>query len=82
MRRGKEPIIAWNDYQLPDIRLPETAIQANSQLHHVQAGDMLDHLAFKYYGDESMWYIIADVNELMDVMVPLTPGMSLVIPSI
>ena len=82
MMRGKQPIIAWGtEYNIKDLRLPETEIKAGSRLHIVVYGEMLDMIAYKYYGDESLWYIIADVNEIMDVFQQLTPGMQLVIPA-
>ena len=80
MRRGDEPIVEWGTDEIRDLRLPETAIPMRSRYYTVRSGDMLDLIAYRFYGDESLWYILADVNEIMDVMVPLTPGMRLVIP--
>ena len=80
MLRGKEPDVEWNGDDIKDLRLPETAIPSQSRFHVVRSGEMLDMIAYKHYGDESKWYIIADVNEIMDVMVPLTHGTRLVIP--
>jgi len=81
MIRGKERIVDWGTtYKIKDLRLPETQIKEGSRLHTVRSGDMLDMIAYMYYRDESLWYIIADVNEIMDVFQPLTPGMQIVIP--
>ena len=82
MKIGQQPLVEWNGATIHDIREPETDIPAGSTLHHVRDGDMLDYLAYKYYGDESLWYIIADANAIMDVMVPLTPGTQIVIPKL
>ena len=81
MKRGKEPLIYWGTHIIKDLRLPETEIPGRSRLHTLRSGEMLDMLAYMYYGDESLWYIIADVNEIMDVLQPLTAGMQIVIPA-
>jgi len=45
-----------------------------------QIGDRLDNLAFKYYGDSSLWWIIARANNIGkgSLVVPL--GLQLRIP--
>jgi len=80
MRRGDEPLITWNDDTIKDLRPHESAIPQHSRYYTIRAGDMLDLIAYKFYGDEALWYLIADVNEIMDVMEPLEPGMRLAIP--
>lgn len=46
-----------------------------------QIGDRLDNLAFKYYGDSSLWWIIARANNIGkgDFTVPL--GQQIRIPA-
>ena len=46
-----------------------------------QVGDRLDNLAFKYYGDSSLWWIIARANDIGkgDFTVPI--GLQLRIPA-
>lgn len=46
-----------------------------------EAGDRLDLLAHKYYGDTSMWWIIATANNLNDANFFVEPGVQLRIPS-
>jgi YD repeat-containing protein len=46
----------------------------------VQAGDTLQSIAGNYFGDGSLWYLIADANGL-DSTLSLTPGMELVMPA-
>jgi nucleoid-associated protein YgaU len=49
---GKRKVMAQ-----PAARKTETA-----QVHMVIQGDRLDLLAFRYYGDPTKWWIIADAN--------------------
>ena len=44
-------------------------------------GDRLDLLAFDFYGDTSLWWIIASANSLPGDSLYLEPGMQLRIPS-
>ena len=46
-----------------------------------QVGDRLDNLSFKYYGDSSLWWIIARANDIGkgDFTVPI--GLQLRIPA-
>jgi len=44
-------------------------------------GDRLDLLAYKYYNDVSMWWIIATANNLNDANFFVQPGIQLRIPS-
>ena len=44
-------------------------------------GDRLDLLANKYYGDTSLWWIIAVANNINDASFYVTEGLQLRIPS-
>jgi phage tail protein X len=46
-----------------------------------EAGDRLDLLAKKYYGNTNMWWIIAVVNNLNDANFFVPEGRQLVIPT-
>ena len=53
----------------------------NSDLYVIsEAGDRLDLLAHKYYGDTSMWWIIATANNLNDANFFIEPGRQIRIP--
>ncbi len=54
-------------------------VRENAFVHEIQAGEELDLLAFKYAGKSRLWWLIADVN---DVMFPLDvpAGTRLLIP--
>jgi nucleoid-associated protein YgaU len=44
-----------------------------------QPGDRLDNIAFKYYGDQNLWWYIAKANHLN--VITVEPGLSLRIPA-
>ena len=46
-----------------------------------EQGDRLDLLAYKYYNDVSLWWIIATANNLNDANFFVQPGLQLRIPS-
>lgn len=60
----------------PDISASETDLYVITVL-----GDRLDLLAFNYYGDESLWWIIASANALTGDSLYLEPGAQIRIPS-
>ena len=46
-----------------------------------EQGDRFDLLAFKYYGDVSMWWFIAVENNINDASFFVEPGIQLRIPA-
>jgi phage tail protein X len=46
-----------------------------------EQGDRFDLLAYKYYNDTSMWWIIAVANNLNDAEFFVKPGIQLRIPA-
>ncbi len=57
--------------------------QPGDSVHVVTAGETghLDLIAFDYYGNERLWWIIAKVNKLLYPQNEVVPGLQLVIPS-
>ena len=54
--------------------------ERDDDLHFIaQQGDRCDNLAFKFYGDVSLWWFIARVNNLTTNNIPA--GTSIRIPS-
>jgi nucleoid-associated protein YgaU len=45
-----------------------------------QQGDRLDTLALEYFGDETLWYVIAKVNNLGKGSLTIPPGKIIRIP--
>ena len=44
-------------------------------------GDYLDYLAYQYYGDPTLWWIIALANNLGKARMSVPPGLQLRVPS-
>jgi len=44
-------------------------------------GDYLDNLAYKYYGDPTLWWVIALVNNIGKARMSVPPGLQLRIPT-
>ena len=59
----------------PNIPLKDTDIYAVTQ-----TGDRLDTLAYQFYGDQSLWYIIASANNIHDPSFAVEDGTTLRIP--
>ena len=45
-----------------------------------ETGDRLDTLAFQFYGDSSLWWVIASANNIHDAPIGFTDGTILRIP--
>ena len=80
MKRSEIRQVEWNGVMINSLRLPEAEIPRDAPLYTVRRGDMLDWIAYLFYGDESQWYLIADANYIDDPLKPLEPGRVLVIP--
>ncbi len=61
--------------RVPFIYIPSK----NDRVHVVIEGDRLDTLAFKYYKNSTLWYIIADTNGIYNPF-ELEIGSELLIP--
>ena len=53
----------------------------NDKLHIVKEDELITAIAFRYYGKPSLWYIIADANNIINPLI-LDVGQQLVIPNI
>jgi len=59
---------------------PTIPISDNDQFVYPQDGDRLDNLAYKYYNDASLWWVIAQANELGKGRTILNPNFQIRIP--
>jgi nucleoid-associated protein YgaU len=60
---------------------PEIHAQVSDTIVISNEGDYLDSLAYKYYGDPTLWWIIALANGLGKGRLSVTPGIQLRIPA-
>lgn len=74
LKQGKG--VVYNSVILPHIEPVDTDI-----LIMTNDGDRLDLLANHYFGDSSLWWIIATANNLTDIDLKLNAGTQLRIPS-
>lgn len=61
---------------------PDLTPAQDDLFHEVQAGDNLQLLAYSYYGDVRLWWVIGYWNSIVDPFETLTPGTPLRFPSL
>ena len=59
---------------------PKIPIRDSDIFIYPKFGDRLDNLAFKYYGDVSLWWIIAKANDLSSAHIGLEVDNQIRIP--
>lgn len=75
------PLLKAADVVFFDIlSLPEIVPQTNDSLYTIVTGDRIDNLAYKYYNDPRLWWIIAKANNLIDIPVQFGIGDEILIP--
>lgn len=60
----------------PDIPFSDSDVYVMTE-----SGDRLDILAYDYYQDSTLWWIIAAANNIHDAPIGLKPGLTLRIPT-
>lgn len=76
---NKEIITDKNGVSYYESNIPKYSDEANADIRVVtEIGDRLDLIANQFYGDSSLWYVIADANNLNLLSVPA--GIKLRIP--
>lgn len=70
----------WQDPSARDPYGPDILDGVETIDHVLTAEDRLDLLAFRYYGDEDYWWVIALANRISDPF-SIVPGRTLRIPS-
>jgi len=71
-----EGIEFWNILDLPDI--PE---QEDDITYMVVSSDRIDKLAYDFYGDPALWWVIAVANDMELLPTELNAGTQIRIPS-
>ena len=59
---------------------PNIPIKDSDQYIRTRAGDRLDNLAYEFYSDVTLWWIIANANNLGKGSFAVKPGTKLRIP--
>ncbi len=59
---------------------PNIPLRDDDKYVITETGDRLDHLAYKYYRDASLWWIIASANNIHTAPLGLQEGTVLRIP--
>jgi hypothetical protein len=67
----------WNNSDLPEI-----PVQIDDQLYRVTGIDRIDLLAYRFYGDPVLWWVIAVANDIELPQVQLNEGDVIRIPSV
>lgn len=61
--------------------LPEVVEQPDDLVHQVMDNDRIDLLAYRYYQDPRLWWVIAAANEIEEVPTHFNVGDQLRIPA-
>tara|TARA_R110000824_G_scaffold139980_4_gene305453 strand:+ start:4396 stop:4701 length:306 start_codon:yes stop_codon:yes gene_type:complete len=62
--------------------IPPTIAKSDKDVYIISRdGDRLDNLAFEYFEDQSMWWVIAQANHLGKGTFNIEPGIRIRIPS-
>lgn len=69
--------IQWFD--MP--KLPRNVPAATDKVYAIDAGDRIDGIAFREYGDPILWDVIADINNLRELPQELVPNSVVRLPS-
>ena len=59
-----------------------SVFKSSSDIQHtVVEGETLQNIAFKYYGDSGLWYLISEANNILNPFEELTDGQIIRIPN-
>ncbi len=81
MRRDEVPLLKWCGYTIRAVRVP-FEVGARARIYKAREGDLWDYVAWTLWDDEGLWYILADVNGVVDPFIPLGSGETVVVPKI
>lgn len=78
IRRKKDPKTGFS-YRIP-VLYPKIEERDDDVLHRVIVGERLDLLAYRYYNDSGLWWIISRANGLDPSIISPEVGIELNIP--
>lgn len=61
--------------------LPNTLLRGDDLFVTTRMSDNLHLIAYRNFGDERLWWVVADFNDIMDPMLDVAPGTVLRLPS-
>lgn len=65
-----------------NIKYPEVPLSVNDIYVYTTIGDRFDTLAYKFYGDQSLWWIISLANQnTRQDSIAIEPGLQIRIPA-
>ena len=77
-KKEKDKKLKMDKYKA--ILYPEVILRDNDIYIYTKDGDRLDLLSYKYYGDVTLWWIIAQANHIGKGSFIIKPGTHLRIP--
>lgn len=60
--------------------IPSIKQSSTDRQHTLLEGETLQNVAYQYYGDSGLWYIIAEANNILNAFEELEAGRILTIP--
>jgi hypothetical protein len=61
--------------------IPEIPAQRDDLVHRVEGPDRLDLIAYRYYQDPRLWWVVAVANDMEEIPTDLNVGDDLRVPS-
>jgi len=80
MRLEDVELVDWCGYKVRAVRIPYDGVPRGSVFHITTDGEQWDEIAWRYYQDEELFYVICDVNGIADPFEPVEGGRRIVIP--
>lgn len=77
----KGKMLSGKQYYRTD-KLPDIKTTESDKTYKARAGERLENIAYKFYGDPTYWWIIAKANGITDGTFALNDGKILTIPTI
>jgi nucleoid-associated protein YgaU len=75
-------LLSMDGFEFWDLlELPTIPAQPDDTTYQVLAGDRIDTLAFRFYGDPILWWVLAVANDLEFLPTDLQEGQTLRIPA-
>lgn len=72
----------YNDGDTSLERIPFTYTSSENDIYHtVIEGETIQSIAYRYYRDSGLWYVIADANSIYNPFEELKEGLQLIIPN-